>query len=270
MHNITKLLISILTFGYTVMGSHNNLAFAINVDSSDEEGGNEIDLSPLSQAVLKNNPQRINLLLERKADLDAKDCLGNTPLMYAALSGKTKLVNTLIQAKAAVNSQNLHDETALTWAAKHTKGHDVITQLLAAKANPNLQDSGKCTALMHATWNGKAHVVDLLLRAKADSTLQDSIGYTALMYAIRSKHKNFEIVRSLVKDAAGMYYAHIKCIVETAQKFPVEICKLIAEFDDPFNIKANTGESLYTLSFERFPEAGDFIMTVRQGIDRLF
>jgi len=251
MNNITKLLVSILTFGYTVIGSYNNSAFAMAVESNNNESENEIVLSPLSQAVLQKNLQHVNLLIKFNVDLNAQDALGNTALMYAVLSGKTKIVTTLIQARATVDDHNLHDETALMWAAKHTKGPCIVEQLLMAKANPNGQDIGGCTPLMFIAWSGRTLVANLLLEAKAEPTLQDSKGHTALMYAIISKNSNTDLVQLLINAAISKYQAHVRFIIEEAVELPVEICKLIAGFDNPLEIVNFQEKSASTLAIEQ-------------------
>src|SRR4051794_11213601 len=61
---------------------------------------------------------RINdLLAIKRGDVAARDRRGNTPLLYAAGFGSTSAMRVLIERGADVNARNSFDATPLIWAA---------------------------------------------------------------------------------------------------------------------------------------------------------
>jgi len=213
-------------------------------DASDE-------LHELAQAALDGNIHKVRELIKSQACIDQRDSLGNTALMYAVFKKHTKIAILLINARADVNLHNLDDETALTWAAKHTKKAGITRLLLAAKANPDHQDSGECTPLMHAAWQGRTSIVNLLLHAQANPTFQDSKGYSALMYAVLSKHGTVGLMQPLIQTLVASYKEYASSITEHATHFPIEICKLIAGFDNPLESINFQEKTACTLAIEQ-------------------
>jgi ankyrin repeat protein len=87
-------------------------------------------------------------------------------LIAAALRGDLPRVRVLLDAKAEVNARDSDGKTALMIASE--AGHaDVVRVLLDAKADVNAK-AGVTTALREATLNGHADVVQLLKNAGAD------------------------------------------------------------------------------------------------------
>ena len=107
---------------------------------------------------------------------------GITLPMGAANQDQARVVELLIQRGAEINLQNSVGDTALTCAANN--GHERVVELLIRRgADVNLRDSIGCTALTISSQHGHERVVELLLRHGADINLQNSGGDTALMRA---------------------------------------------------------------------------------------
>ena len=70
-------------------------------------------MTPLGYAVESGNMEIVQLLVEAKADVNAKDVAEETPLHYAAQAGKIKLVQFLIEAGADVNAKAERGRTLL-------------------------------------------------------------------------------------------------------------------------------------------------------------
>ena len=99
------------------------------------------------------NEDFIEFLLEKQADINRTDFLGNTPLIYASNYGAASIVELLIKNKALVNLSNKEGKTALHMAAQGGKA-DVVKMLLGANINLNASDNRNSTALHIAAARG--------------------------------------------------------------------------------------------------------------------
>jgi len=91
--------------------------------------------TPLMIAAAHGNDAIIRLLLQKGAQVNAKNTYGETALMYGALRGNPTAVKTLLQAGATVNGANHLGQTALIFAVQ--RGSVPVAQLLLANgANP--------------------------------------------------------------------------------------------------------------------------------------
>ena len=77
------------------------------------------------------------LLLDRGAQVDARDEGGSTPLLYAARNGKTDVSRLLLDRGAQVDARGADDWTPLYWAA--TNGHTDTAMLLILNGADHLK-----------------------------------------------------------------------------------------------------------------------------------
>jgi len=129
----------------------------------------------LNQAVLNTRIEVVELLLQRKANIDKPDAGGQHPLMKCARSGKDKLCTLLLEAKAETNAVDSYGQTALHKAARH--GHDKIcSMLIEHKADLNISETvhGHTPVMFAAIKNSQA-TVKILMDAKADATLHNYV-----------------------------------------------------------------------------------------------
>jgi len=90
-------------------------------------------------ACLSRTPQMAALLLERGADLMAKDEKGRTALHLAAAAGRTKVVEFLLSRGAEIDARDSQGRTPLMLAA--SRGRKQTVKLLLDKgADPNAVD----------------------------------------------------------------------------------------------------------------------------------
>jgi ankyrin repeat protein len=102
------------------------------------------------------------LLLEHKADVNAKDEAGITPLHLAALHGQASVAKTLLGAGATVDAIGFKDnDTPLIVAADNGR-LGVVEVLLAYGANTNAVDKFGTTALQCARNGHHTNVAALL------------------------------------------------------------------------------------------------------------
>ena len=88
----------------------------------------EAKLRPLIEAARKGDTEKVQALLAKDADVNAKAIYGTTALMFAALEGHPDTVQALLAKGADVNAKDNYGTTALITAKK--KGHKEIVQLL--------------------------------------------------------------------------------------------------------------------------------------------
>jgi len=91
--------------------------------------------TPLMYAVINARAEIVVYLLEKGADMEARDIDGDTAIMYASSGGDSIIVDFLIEKGADVNVINLAGKTALLSAARQGF-KDVVNMLLKAGANP--------------------------------------------------------------------------------------------------------------------------------------
>ncbi|KKO96409.1 ankyrin repeat domain-containing protein, partial [Trichoderma harzianum] len=70
----------------------------------------------------------VKLLVEKGADIDAKDGGGRTPLLWATYNGHKAIVELLVEKGADIEAKDNYGRTPLSWAAYN--GHKAIVELL--------------------------------------------------------------------------------------------------------------------------------------------
>src|SRR3954451_24228557 len=80
----------------------------------------------------------VKLLLEKNAELEAKDNSGQTPLLWAAQGGHTATVTLLLDRWADMSIENKSGWTALQLAA--LRGYEDVERLLVKHKSPDPED----------------------------------------------------------------------------------------------------------------------------------
>jgi ankyrin repeat protein len=80
---------------------------------------------------------RMQTLLARRVDIEARDAQGLTPLHVAAAGGDIAVVRLLVQHGADVNAQSYIGATPLDHAMTYGRRHDVVELLQAYGARGN-------------------------------------------------------------------------------------------------------------------------------------
>jgi hypothetical protein len=159
----------------------------------------------MSAIQYSGDAKTVKLLLEKGADVNAKDNEGWHPLQLAAKRGDLELIKVLLENGAEVNASNDLGGTALMSAAR--RGYiDVAKLLLDKGANVNAKMGDGYTALMSAAEEGQIEVVKLLLAKGAKINMEDNIGRSALDRASKdwtSKNGHFAIVELLRQAGAS-------------------------------------------------------------------
>jgi ankyrin repeat protein len=149
-----------------------------DVNARDKSG-----MSVLEQAAFSNHIELVRLLLAKGADVNTADQSGFTALMAAANNGdrNAELVKLLLQHGAAVN-----EKTGGT--AEIVKNGPIAL--------------GRLTALQLAAAQANYEAVEALVKAGADVNAKDVRNVPALVFAVATDHANPKIVKLLLARGA--------------------------------------------------------------------
>jgi ankyrin repeat protein len=122
----------------------------------------------------------IALLLERRAELEARNNDGQTPLALATLAGNEDAFRSLLAAGANIDTVDRHGTPLVSHAAA-TDRLPILRALLALRADVNRSDYAGISPLMYAVREGPdPEVVWLLLRHGAEPEHRDLVQRSVL------------------------------------------------------------------------------------------
>src|ERR1035437_7523263 len=141
----------------------------------------------LHLAALDGHSAIARLLLDSKAQVNARGLREETPLHMAMYDGHREVVEVLLAGQADVNAQNTAGETPLHVAAR--KGHrGLVALLLEHHAEVNAKDRQDATPLHATAAEGHKEVAELLLSGNADLSARDKSGRTPKAVAAEKGH----------------------------------------------------------------------------------
>lgn len=117
-----------------------------------------------------------NLLISKKADVNALDHHQNTPLMFAAREGLLSTVINLLKAGATANHFNQDNVNALLFAVSHYKAKrethtpDIMKSLIEHGASSNVI-SKQGHSVLSLSLQNRPDMVDYLLEVRGDLNL---------------------------------------------------------------------------------------------------
>lgn len=189
-----------------------------DVDQALQESGKAPELESIMAAVKAQNPQMMQLLLRRKADVNAQDSKGVSALHMAVFDGKPQLVRLLLNAQADPNLRDCHGQSPIFFAPSR----QICEMLILRKADLGFSNAKKQTPLHFVAHAGLHDAAACLLETFQSSALdfEDATGHSPLLYAAKSKVKSIHSFLQGFKTEA-------KPEVETTQ-YPAEKDKQIA------------------------------------------
>jgi ankyrin repeat protein len=127
-------------------------------------------------ASLAGRSKLVAVLIEKGADIRARNDRGLTPLHAAAYTGDLDAVKLLVQAGADVNdAENIFKVTPLIVAAEENHV-DIVQFLLRHKANAEWTERAGYTALTRAVFKAHWETADALLKGGAKCQGETKIG----------------------------------------------------------------------------------------------
>jgi ankyrin repeat protein len=141
----------------------------------------------------------VELLINKGADVNAKNRRNSTPLHWAIHDGAK--VRLLLSKGADINTRQAQGRTPLFLAAMLGNGAQTMRLLLARGADPNLASANGQTPLMMAA-RGNIEGIRLLIEKGAEVNARDGAGETALMFACTGG--NASAVRLLIERGADV------------------------------------------------------------------
>ncbi len=155
----------------------------------------KLKLSPLHGA---SNIEVIRLLVNNKADVNAKDASGNSPLHSAVRNARIDVIKALIDSGAEVNQANYDGQTPIFLAATP----EIAAMLQNAKANLNFTDLKGNNPLMTKISNRQTDTALWLISNHVSVEKANEEGDTPLHMA--AKYGNDAVVKELLKNGAGV------------------------------------------------------------------
>jgi ankyrin repeat protein len=226
--------------------------------------------TPLHHAAGFGSIESMRLLLDRGADVNAKNSFEGTALHWAIPDeAKSRL---LLDHGAEPSDRAMDGRTPLYLAASARNAGALLKLLLERRADPNLALLAGRTPLMAAAANGDVAAMRLLIAGKADVNQASSSGSTALFDAAGSA--NVGAVRLLLEAGANAKTRTKRgqSALAVACEFGAEdIVKLLLDSGAEVNTRDERGYSplMYAAYSETMP-AGIVRLLLSKGADRSY
>ncbi len=182
------------------------IALAFSVGCTGQAVPSQLDHELLDTSVVDGISQ-IQLLLDKGANVNARDAKQETLLLLAADHGRLEVVQLLIQRGAEIDTKDEVNRTPLT-AAAHNNDADIVKFLLDHGANVNAGVERGETPLFAAItgepWQERSSILEktrLLIDRGANIQAGDSKGMTPVRYASQSDSNN-DILKLLLERGA--------------------------------------------------------------------
>jgi len=155
---------------------------------------NDVDLpfkeTPLIRAASSKSADLVRLLLEKGANLEARDHNGCTPLIHAARSGDLEVVNILLNADADIKAVDRDGRSVFEWASPLSSK---IPELILNRSSLSKPRASKW--LLKAAGDGHIPIINKLLSRHAAIQPRNEGGDSALRNATLKKSiPAFEII----------------------------------------------------------------------------
>jgi ankyrin repeat protein len=157
--------------------------------------------TPLHLASKNGHKQVVCFLLERGADVSAKESDGNTPLHLASQAGHVEVAHMLIERGAYVSARDWDGNTPLHLALRRGQV-EVAYMLIERGADVSAQDRGEATPLHLASQAGHVEVAHMLIERATYVSARDEDGDTPLHLSLQAGQ--VEVAHMLIECGADV------------------------------------------------------------------
>jgi uncharacterized protein len=188
-----------------------------DVNTRDDHG-----TTPLMYAAAIGSAQAMRQLIAAGAGVNAKTSFNATALMWC--SDQFEKVKLLTDKGADVNARSTRGRTPLLIAASHAGNIAVVRLLLSKGADPKTSDKANNTPLLGAAYANDTETIKLFLEKGADAKAHNVAGLNALMFA--ASYGNVEIVKTLLARGADVNAASGPAVASSVRHGPIALGKL--------------------------------------------
>ena len=134
--------------------------------------------TPLMFAIFKNNPRIVKQLIDKGADVRARDHEGTSVFLYACGFGNGNIIRMLlVKDRTLVNDKTSNGNiNGLHYAASLNNLENINFLVKNVNMNINDRDSNGCTALYYAAYYAKKDAYNLLIKLGANKDIGDNYG----------------------------------------------------------------------------------------------
>ncbi|KAI4715620.1 purine and uridine phosphorylase [Aureobasidium sp. EXF-10727] len=214
---------------------------------------------PLIFASLYGLMKTVEMLLDKGANVNAKDAHYGSPLMAASVGGRSQTARLLLRRGADINASGGNFDTALQAAA--LRGNIKTARLLLENgADVNTHGGVHCFALRASSAENFPNTTKLLLDHGADVNAQDPVYGNALLAAARRGHN--KIAKLLLDNGthvdARTGRNHINALQAAAAGGHTKTAKLLLDYGADVNAQGGKPDNAYQLAL-----AGRYVDTMK-------
>ena len=197
----------------------------------------------LHRAVLNNDIEGVQLLLNCDADVNRKDESNKTALLYCCVNSFSAGASLILRSRDA-HETDVTDETGSTcllWCLSH-RNMDLACRLLSLRANINVTNNKGRNAFLNASESGMLEIVQEILRMGTDIQHTDSENNSGLLLAAKNKH--IQTVLFLIDKGASLNTADTenRTALLYLTEYP-DVVKLLLQEGACPNILTNQGDT---------------------------
>lgn len=194
------------------------LAQGADVNTRDDHGA-----TPLMYAAAVGSLRMMQQLIAVGADVNAKNSFDATALMWC--TNQFDKVKLLTDKGADVNARSQRGRTPLLIAASHDANSAVIRLLLNKGADlAKASDPVNNTPLLASAYANDTESIKLFLQKGSDAQAQNRAGLNALMFA--ASYGNVEIVKALLARGIGVNAPSAPTVAPPVRHGPIAIGQL--------------------------------------------
>ena len=149
-----------------------------NINKYEGDSFNIGGATPLMFAIFKANSKIVKQLIDKGADVKARDNEGTSVFLYACSFGNGNIIRMLlVKDRTLVNDKTPNDNiNGLHYAASLNNLENINFLVKNVNMNINDRDINGCTALYYAAYHGKIEAYNLLIKLGANKDIGDNYG----------------------------------------------------------------------------------------------